>query len=334
MSKVSVLIAVYNTEKYLAECLDSVCSQTLQDIQIICIDDCSTDSSPEILQRYAAEDSRLHIIRMPENSGQAVARNKGLQIADGEYIMMLDSDDWLAPDAIERAYESITSADDIDCALFDLYYYYQENQQTERYQIRANQTSFSGEEAFILSLDWSLHGLYLVKASIHQAYPYDTSCRLYSDDNTTRLHYLHSRRVVLSDGVYYYRRHADSMTTRISIRRFDYMEANLSMKRTLLDESTKGNITNPDMILNKYELHRWFNLVDCYWVYYTHRQIFSQAERNEIEQRIACMLTTIERHRIPLSVRLKFGYYPFRSFATFAFIENCYFGLRKLIFRR
>lgn len=330
MSKVSVLIAVYNAEKYLTECLDSVCSQSLRDIQIICIDDCSTDSSPHILARYAVADERIHVIRLDENRGQAVARNEGLRVVDGDYVMMLDSDDWLAPDAIAKAYDAVMADENIDCALFRLTYYHHDEHRFEAYCNRTERTQFTGEEAFVLSLDWSLHGLYLVRSSIHRAHPYDTSCRLYSDDNTTRLHYLYSRRVVLSDGVYYYRRHAESMTTRISIRRFDYMDANLSMKRTLQAEAAKGRIAHHEAILDRYEAHRWLNIVDAYWVFYTHREAFNPAEQHEIAQRIACMLRTVERHRLPLSLRLKFGYIPFRSYRVFAFAENCYFRLRQM----
>ena len=334
MSKVSVLIAIYNSAEYLSECLDSVCSQSLRDIQIICIDDCSTDTSPEILERYATTDKRIQTIRLTKNCGQAIARNEGLKIAEGEYIMMLDSDDWLAPDSIEKAYRKISSAEDIDCALFDLVYFYQDRNQTEHYHNRTTRTEFSGEEAFMLSLDWSLHGVYLVHSSIHYAYPYDTSCRLYSDDNTTRLHYLHSRRVVLTDAIYYYRRHTNSMTTRMSTLRFDYMKANLSMKRTLLEEAAKNTFSNQDFILNKFETLRWLNIVDSYWQYHSHRETFSKEEQQMIEQNIATMLPTIERHRIPLSIRLKFGYYPFHSYKLFSFIENCYFNLRRFLFHR
>lgn len=334
MSKVSVLIAVYNAERYLTECLDSVSSQSLQDIQIICVDDGSTDGSLEILQQYAARDERIDVVHLPENGGIAVARNEGLRIANGEYVMILDSDDWLAPDAIEKAYKSVTAAEDIDCALLELTYYYQDTQRTERYVNRTQQTSFSGEEAFALSLDWSLHGLYLIRSSIHKKYPYDTSCLIYSDDNTPRLHYLHSRRIVVSDGIYYYRRHADSVTNSISIRRFDHMEANLSLKQTLLAEAAQGSFSNQEAILNKYETHRWLNIVDAFYLYYTNKETFSEAEQQYIKRRIASMLPTIERRRIPLSIRLKLGYYPFRSYGMFAFMEGIYFGLRKLLFRR
>ena len=88
MTKITVLTAIYNSEKYLRKCLDSLCEQTLKDIQIICIDDCSTDSSPHILKEYAARDNRIVCIKMEQNSGQAIARNKGLEIVDGEYITM------------------------------------------------------------------------------------------------------------------------------------------------------------------------------------------------------------------------------------------------------
>ncbi len=91
MVKISVIIPVYNDEKYIRECLDSIANQTLNDIEIICINDGSTDSSLEILNEYY-KDKRIVIINQP-NQGSAIARNKGLDIAQGEYIGFLDADD-------------------------------------------------------------------------------------------------------------------------------------------------------------------------------------------------------------------------------------------------
>ncbi len=91
--KVSVIIPVYNVEKYLRECLDSVVNQTLKDIEIICVNDGSTDNSLQILEIYAAKDNRIKVITQ-ENMGVSVARNSGLDIATGEYIIFVDSDDW------------------------------------------------------------------------------------------------------------------------------------------------------------------------------------------------------------------------------------------------
>lgn len=101
--KVSVIIPVYNVENYLRECLDSVINQSLKDIEIICVDDGSTDSSLKILKEYAAKDRRITVITQP-NTNAGVARNAGLTVAKGEYIGFVDSDDYLSPDMYEKLY--------------------------------------------------------------------------------------------------------------------------------------------------------------------------------------------------------------------------------------
>lgn len=114
--KVSVIIPVYNTEKYLRECLDSVINQTLKDIEIICVDDGSTDNSLQILQEYAKKDDRI-IVLTQENQKQGAARNKGLSIARGEYIQFVDSDDYLEPLTIENLYKQ-SKKDNLDMLCF------------------------------------------------------------------------------------------------------------------------------------------------------------------------------------------------------------------------
>ncbi len=103
--KVSIIIPVYNVEKYLRKCLDSVCAQTLEDIEIICVNDCSKDDSIEILKEYASKDNRIKIIDFKENRGVAVARNEAIKIATGEYIGFVDSDDWIDLDFYEKLYK-------------------------------------------------------------------------------------------------------------------------------------------------------------------------------------------------------------------------------------
>ena len=100
MAEVSVIIPVYNTEPWLKECLQSVCCQTLRDIEIICINDGSTDRSLAILQEFAERDERIVIINH-NNRGISYARNTGMNRAKGKYIFFLDSDDFLAYDAME-----------------------------------------------------------------------------------------------------------------------------------------------------------------------------------------------------------------------------------------
>ena len=103
MLKLSVIIPVYNVENYLEACLDSVHNQTLTDIEIICVNDGSTDNSLNILNEYSKKDSRIRIITK-ENGGQATARNLGIKMAKGEYIAFVDSDDFIEPDMLEKLY--------------------------------------------------------------------------------------------------------------------------------------------------------------------------------------------------------------------------------------
>ncbi|MCI8407599.1 MAG: glycosyltransferase family 2 protein [Oscillospiraceae bacterium] len=98
---VSVVIPVYNIEEHLRQCLDSVAVQTLGDIEIICVDDGSTDSSAKILDEYAEKDVRFHVIHQ-ENAGPGSARNRGMEEAAGRYLIFLDSDDWFEPDFLEK----------------------------------------------------------------------------------------------------------------------------------------------------------------------------------------------------------------------------------------
>lgn len=103
--KVSIIIPVYNTSQYLPECLDSLVNQTLKDIEIICIDDGSNDSSFDILSEYAQKDSRVKVLKQ-KNEGQSVARNRGLLEAKGEYIGFLDSDDYADATMFEKLYKN------------------------------------------------------------------------------------------------------------------------------------------------------------------------------------------------------------------------------------
>lgn len=106
MIKISVIIPVYNVEEYLKECLDSVINQTLKEIEIICIDDCSTDSSYSILEEYAKKDSRIVLIKNKENMGVGYNRNIGIKEAKGEYIGFIDSDDYISEDYYENLYNT------------------------------------------------------------------------------------------------------------------------------------------------------------------------------------------------------------------------------------
>lgn len=113
---VSVIMPVYNGETYLRQCLDSVVNQTLKEIEIICVDDGSSDRSVEILKEYAAKDERVMVLQQA-NAGAGAARNNGLSKASGKYLSFLDSDDFFETDMLEKAVEKI-AADRADFVVF------------------------------------------------------------------------------------------------------------------------------------------------------------------------------------------------------------------------
>ena len=106
MIKVSIIVPVYNVELYLRECLDSIINQTLKDIEIICVDDCSTDNSYIILDEYSKKDSRIKLLKHNVNKGLGPARNTGINVAQGEYIGFIDSDDYISLDYFENLYNT------------------------------------------------------------------------------------------------------------------------------------------------------------------------------------------------------------------------------------
>lgn len=320
MSRVTVLVAAYNAEKYLEACLDSLVNQTLKDIQIVCIDDASTDSTPIILSRYASKDSRIQILQRKENAGQAVARNMGIEVADGDCITMLDADDTMSADALEQAVNILDSDPDTGSVLLKLVYV--NGTEETPYPMRSDKMEWSGEEAFRLSLDWSIHGLYVSRTELFRRFPYDTSCRLYSDDNTTRMHYLHSRKVKQCDGIYYYRQHAESMTNRVSALRLELLEANMSMARQLR-EAGQGR-----EVLALFERERWVNLTGIIGIWLRNREIL---DRKWALERFRRVWKDIDKSLLPAGLKMKLGYIPFHSFRLYFLQVQFYLLLRRLL---
>lgn len=122
MPKISVIVPVYNSEKYLHRCIDSILSQTFTDFEVLLIDDGSTDSSGEICDEYAAKDSRVRVFHK-ENGGVSSARNMGLDNAYGEYSIHVDSDDWIEPNMLQDLYQKAydTQADMVICDFYEEY---------------------------------------------------------------------------------------------------------------------------------------------------------------------------------------------------------------------
>jgi len=120
MAKISIIIPVFNTEKYISHCLNSVINQTFKDLEIICVLDGSTDSSADICKKFASRDNRIKIIDHKTNRGLLIARKTGVLASTGEYIMFLDSDDWLEIRTCSYLYDCI-KANNVDILQFGTY---------------------------------------------------------------------------------------------------------------------------------------------------------------------------------------------------------------------
>lgn len=123
---ISVIVPIFNVESYLDECLDSIINQTYQDIEILCIDDCTLDNSINVVKKYMRLDSRIRLINHEENRGLGGARNTGIREAKGEYIAFVDSDDKLEEDMLEKCYKAITT-NDVDAVVCGLVRLFGEN---------------------------------------------------------------------------------------------------------------------------------------------------------------------------------------------------------------
>ena len=149
MPIISIIIPVYNTEKYLRECLDSVLSQSLTDIEVICVNDGSTDSSLDILNEYAAKDPRVIVINS-ENHGQAHARDLGLQRMQGKWVKFVDSDDKLPEGTLERQVKA-AEADDVDILVHSAEPFFENEALAENFKSYKTRYHIHGEYPDVLS---------------------------------------------------------------------------------------------------------------------------------------------------------------------------------------
>ena len=215
--KVSVIVPVYNVEKYLRECLDSIVNQTLKDIEIICVDDGSTDSSPEILKEYAAKDKRITVLEQV-NKYAGAARNAGIAIAKGEYLSFLDSDDIFALDMLEKLYNKAVE-ENADCCVCRFQRYNNGEILPATYNIREDylpsQQCFSprdiAENIFQTFVGWPWDKLY--KRSTVEKYALKFQALHHSNDTYFVLMFLalSDRITYISDVLVNYRIHGSSL---------------------------------------------------------------------------------------------------------------------------
>ena len=252
MMKVTVLMPIYNAERFLHESIDSLLAQTSNQWKLICIDDGSIDSSKNIVEGYCKQDARIKLI-CQENAGPAVARARAIEIADTEYVSILDSDDAYAPDYIEKmlARAEETGADiivpDVE---FEHANTKKQPNRFAQHHLSADMIIGDGKKAFAMTIPWQLHGWQMVRTFLAKEY-YTVKQASYSkfnsDEYITRLLYLKSGKTALCCAVYKYRMDADSITRKPSLKMMDYLVTSLK----LLDLAEHEGVSD-EVILNIY----------------------------------------------------------------------------------
>lgn len=159
MAKISIIVPVYNASRFLLKCLDSLVNQTFKDIEIILIDDASTDSSSIIMEEYEKKYSMIRCIYLEKNIGQGEARNKGIEIAQGKYIMFVDSDDWIDTTMCEKLYDKALE-EDYDIVGCDYYRVNESDEEEKRYSLYFKQQEGRLDKSkrasllFMFSIPW------------------------------------------------------------------------------------------------------------------------------------------------------------------------------------
>ncbi len=225
MHLISIIIPVYNVEQYLPQCLDSVFNQTYSNLEIILVNDGSTDRCPEICEAYAARDSRIKVIHK-SNGGLSDARNAGIRVATGQYIAFLDSDDLLAPIFLKKLLHELTEndADIVECNFFSF-----EKDVDFNHNQTHNVKIYDTETALKLVMEGILGGvvwnkLYRKELAVKTLFPLN---KINEDEFWTYKVFAKAERVVkISDTLYFYRQQPTSiMGSSYSLRRLDGVEA-------------------------------------------------------------------------------------------------------------
>ena len=218
--KISIIIPVYNVEKYISQCLESAINQSLKDIEIIIVDDCGSDKSMDIAKEYAKNDSRIKIIKNSQNQGPFTSRNNAVLAANGEYLVFLDSDDFLDLRACEIAYNA-TKDGYYDIIKFNAYNY--ENGNATIFDKILENDSFESLEEYANYMyrqkgypRWNL-AFILIKRDIYlKAFEIlDLKCRITMAEDALMnfvLWNLSNKFRHISDILYYYRNNPDSST--------------------------------------------------------------------------------------------------------------------------
>ena len=290
MVEISVIIPVYNVEEYLEECLDSIVNQSFKDIEIICVDDGSTDNSSDILNEYQNNDSRIRIITQ-ENHGAGSARNAALNDSKGNYIYFMDSDDYLDLDGLNKLH-SLSQENDLDLVLFKLLNF---NEKTGEKDYDYSNMPFLldiGKDVFsyqdfkydLLKVDVSPCNKFFKRELVENKRFLEG---LIFEDNAFYIDYIFdAERIYFLDEILYYRRiKNDSVITKASKKHADIIEVYDHIYRKFKDKGMYPEFREMLFMRKIDSIYYRFSLIkpECKQYYYNHMKSSFLEQKDEYE---------------------------------------------------
>ena len=250
MPKISVIIPLYNGEVFLSQTLVSLCNQQFTDFEAVLVDDCSTDSSAEIVACYTDRDPRFRYIKTPKNFGiVAKVMNFAADFAQGDYFVDSSQDDLFSVDWLEKMYSAAVNTG-ADAVLPDLEFYYDD--ESENQQIIGlkgdRSVQLTGREAFIYSLDWTIAGNALWRMDFLKETGF-SDFGMFADEYTVRLFFLLCKKVVFCDGMFIYRSdNPNAITRKFSSKLLDATFNNVMLWRLIVENGFGEDIQGPQAV--------------------------------------------------------------------------------------
>lgn len=287
--KISVIIPVYNKENYIKNCLESLVNQTITEIEIICIDDGSTDDSLSILEEFSKQDSRIKIISQ-ENNGPGHARNQGLDIAKGEYIAFVDADDWIEIDSLEELYNNSKEYDS-ELVLFNAIEHLPNNQLNKR-------TYYSEDIEGVFNYrdkkDLVMNNYLIVCTKLHKLSFLKDNKIEFSDSELFEDVYFHIKSTLSAERITYvnkyfynYRRTEKNTRQSDSIRSnksFIFLDTINDVKSLLMEKNAYKDLEDNFIKFKITELKNLFNNVDLIYKKDFYKLIKNDFDNNPIKE--------------------------------------------------
>lgn len=212
MELVSIVVPIYNVEQYLEKCVESICRQTYENLEIILVNDGSPDHCGQMCEEYAKKDNRIKVIHK-KNGGLSDARNSGVKLATGKYLLFVDSDDYIAKDLVEKT-AAIAEKNNCDMVLYDYYYVEPDNVEIRSTIVPANKViSLEQEHTLLLAATSACAKLFNREFYVKANCPFPQGI-YFEDLATTSIFFMRAKRVFyLKEPLYYYINRENSIMT-------------------------------------------------------------------------------------------------------------------------